>query len=203
MDRDLYNQALDLFNTSEKWNAFVELANQKESIKRTYFKRVTQPLLNYFNSNPVDGWICEPWFDKELDLRWYLADFGKDSLSLATCWHFHFALHLVDKSRFDTDKIDTMLKSEYSIFMSAFDRIDEQFGTDLKVLEIRNYNFGDPHDSYFENSQLDRLAWYAGNETDKFVEQIIAKVERFRRNPQLTTMLYEIHRRSIIEPHLI
>lgn len=198
MQKELLNQAIALFDTSEKWNVFIEMVNQKEAIKWLYFQRLKQPILKHFNENPVEGWICEPWGDPAFDLRWYLKDFGKNSLSLAVGWTFHFVLHVEDVNTYDTKKIDEFLKTDYSKIIAAFDRVDRLFEHQLKVVEVRNYFFNSPYDGNFDNSQLDKLAWFAGNETEKFAEQIIKKVERFRKDEILTKMLYEVNEKAKI-----
>lgn len=198
MQKELLNQAIGLFNTSEKWNAFVELANQKETIKWHYFQKVKQPLLNYFNAKPVEGWVCEPWGNTDYDMRWYLKDFGKDSIALAIGWTFQFVLHVEDKNAYNSNKIDNLLKSEFSILLSSFDRVDRQFEPALKIVEKRNYSFNSPYDGNFDDKEIDKLAWFAGNETEKFVEQIIKKVERFRKDKDLTKMLYDLNKQTKI-----
>ena len=127
MQKELLSQAISIFDSPEKWNAFVEIANQKENIKSFYFKKLKSELLQYFNDNPVNGWICEPWGDTNFDLRWYLKDFGKDSIALAVGWRFHFVLHVKNTSEFDTKKIDELLKTDYSKILSSFDRVDRCF----------------------------------------------------------------------------
>lgn len=199
MQRELLNQAIALFDTPEKWNAYVELANQKETIKWQYFQQMKQPLIKYFNENPVEGWVCEPWGNPSYDLRWYLKDFGKGSLALAIGWTFHFLLNLGDTTLFDTNKINELLKTDYSILLAAFDRVDRQLENDNKAVEVRNYSFGSPYDSNFDDSQLDKLAWYAGNQTQIFADQIIRKVERFRRDENLTKMLYQLNEQAKIK----
>jgi hypothetical protein len=199
MQKELLNQAIGIFDTSEKWNAFIELANQKETIKWHYFQKLKHPLLNYFNANPIEGWVCEPWGNQLYDLRWYLKDFGKSSLAFAIAWTFEFHLHLDDTITFDTNKINDLLKTDYSILLSSFDRVDRQFEQNTKAMESRNYSFGSPYDFNFDNSQIDKLAWFAGNETEKFAQQIIKKVERFRKDKDLTKMLYDLNQKAKIQ----
>jgi hypothetical protein len=118
---------------------------------------------------------------------------------LAIGWTFHFVLHIEDINAFDTKKIDDLLRSDYSILLSSFDRVDRQFEHQLKVVEVRNYSFNSPYDTNFDNSQLDKLAWFAGNETENFAKQIIKKVERFRQNKDLTKMLYDLNTETKIQ----
>jgi hypothetical protein len=196
MQIELLNQAAELFDSPEKWYAYVEMANQKEALKNFYFQKVKQVLLKYFNEHPVKGWVCEPWGDAQCDLRWYLSNFGRKSLALAIAWRFEFHLHLEDLSGFDTNKMNELLKTEYSFLLAAFDRVDRQFEPNTKAMESRNYAFGSPYDFHFDNSQVDKLAWFAGNRTEEFAAQIIKKVERFRKDEHLTRMLYEVNERG-------
>lgn len=89
-----------------------------------------------------------------------------------------------------------LLRTEYSILLFGFERIDRQSESQSKAIETRNYTFGSPHDYNFDNSQLDKLSWYAGNRTDEFVNQIITKIERFRKNKDFTRMLHELHEKT-------
>lgn len=200
MQKELLNHALSLFDTPDKWDAFADLANQKEAIKGIYFKKVKPLLLKHFNENPVQGWVCEPWGDASCDLRWYLSDCGKDSLSLAVGWRFHFVLHLQDTNSFNTTKVDDLLRNECSLLLAAFDRVDRQFETQLKAVEVRNYTFGSAFDGCFEDTQIDKFAWFAGNKSQELADQIIQKVEKFRKNEKLTEMLRSINNISKIVP---
>jgi hypothetical protein len=47
MSKELINQALALFDSSEKWNSFVEMANHKEAMKMQYLQKAKNPLLKY------------------------------------------------------------------------------------------------------------------------------------------------------------
>ena len=68
-------------------------------------------------------------------------------------------------------------------------------------MECRNYVFGSPYDYNFDNSHVDKLAWFAGNETQNFAEQIIKKVEKFRKDANLTRLLYEVNNKAKMQTH--
>lgn len=201
MQKELFNQALELFDTPEKWNAFLEMAAQKESMKLYYFQKLKQPLLKHFlQENADEHWVCDTsWGDPKYDFRWYLKDFGRGSLSLALGWGFQFTLHLEDTNTFDTNIMNDLLKTDYSLILSSFDRVDRQFEPNWKVVEERYYSFGSPYDYNFDAYNYDKLAWFAGNKTDMFVEQIIRKVEVFTKNQALTKMLYDLNQRAKIK----
>lgn len=196
MQQELLTHAISLFDTVDKWNAFIDLANLKDIIKDAYFSKVKDPLFRYFSENPIDGWVCEPWGDQNYDLRWYLKDFGKNSLGLAVGWRYDFLLTIEDIEKFDGEKINGFLKSpECGKLLAAFGRVD-LFLPDRsrKIVETGNFNFNSPFDSNFRDKY--KLAWFAGNQTKNFVDQIIGKVERFRKDKDVTHILYQVNEKS-------
>lgn len=194
MQTELLNQAIKLFDTPEKWNAFIELTRQKDNIKSSFFKKAKQPILDYFNKQINENWICEPCGHTDYDVCWYLKDFGKNSLAIRTGWRFQFHLRVEDLNAFDTNEIDRLLKTDYSLILTKFDRIDRQFEPNSKVIENRGYSFGSPFDNNFHDE--DKFAWYVGNRTQEYTKQLIEKVERFTNDETITKMMYELNRQS-------
>jgi hypothetical protein len=193
MQKELLNRAMGIFDSPEKWNAFIEIANQKEEIKKLYFQKLHQFLWKYFHENQIKGWGFDTWGDPKEDLCWYLEEFGKESLALRIGWKYQFHLNLIDTANFDSKMMNELLKSEYSSLFASFDRLDKQYGINSKAEEWRNYSFNSPYDSFFDWAQVDYLAWYAGNRTEEFANQIIKKVEKFTKDEKLTKMLYELN----------
>ena len=93
-------------------------------------------------------------------------------------------------NHFDSIKATTLLNTEkYSPLLSVL-RPDTIFENDWKIFEIGNFSFGSVNDGHFES---DKLGWYVGNETKVFVEQIVEKVDRIRKNLELTQLLREMN----------
>ncbi len=194
MQQELLIQSMNLFDTPDKWDSFLELSNHRDNIRDKFFSKIKAPLMKYFNDNPVEGWVCESWGSPNYDMRWYLTDFGKNSLAIGIGWSFDFVLTLEDFEKFDSDRMNILMKQpEYAKILAAFGRIDYQFTeARRKVIESGNYSFGCAYDNNFEGFKY-QLAWYAGNRTNDFVQQIINKVEKFRRNEEVTRQLYQLN----------
>ncbi len=191
MKNKLISQTAEVFNSIEKWNTFNELVNIRNDIEYNYFKKAKEPILNYYYNKPSEKWFCEPWGDKNIDLKWYLKDFGINSLSIAIGWRFELHLRLDDLETFDTEKISELLKtSKYGKILTAFDRIDRQFEPNMKAMEYRNYNFGSVNDG---NLFPTELSWYIANRTDDFLSQLTTKIDRFISNEEITDLIYEIN----------
>jgi hypothetical protein len=58
------------------------------------------------------------------------------------------------------------------------------------AIETRNFSFGSPYDTKFDT---DRLCWYAGNETESFLNQIAEKVNRYRKDEEMNSLLHELN----------
>jgi hypothetical protein len=90
-------------------------------------------------------------------------------------------------------------ESDYLPVQRAFDRIDAPFpGSELS--EMRNFKFGTAHDGNY--SEYD-LAWHASHQMDSFVDQAIAKIERFTTNPEVTELLRQLNQTALDKPQTI
>ncbi|WP_312298156.1 hypothetical protein [Chryseobacterium sp.] len=186
MNREFLKQALNLFDTPEKWNSFLELSNKKNEINNEWYKKAKTEIIHYFINDPAEGWSFVNW--NTWDYRWFLEDFGKESFCL---WMFGNRIGLwLNGNHFESAKATALLSTEkYSPLLSTL-RPDSIFDNDWKIFEAGNFFFDSVNDGHIEN---DKLAWYAGNKTEKFVEQVTEKVNRIRKSPELTQLLREIN----------
>jgi len=195
MQQDLLIQAEKMFeNDLQKWNSFLELVSQKDTIRNNWFKKLKQALdKQFFEIEKVEGWSYTPnsWGSYN---HWYITEFGSDSLSVLNGRdNFLFGLH-ANGELFDLGKIEELLKtSKYSPILSCLDRIDVLFGGNWIAREQGNFYFESTHDGNF--TEYDKLAWYAGNMTDSFVKQISDKVKKFRFT-EITNLISEINKLS-------
>jgi len=194
MLEDLLNQVQSFFAEKTQWDSFLELHQNKDAIRNAWFGKLKEALNRYFSKNPVDKWEYASW--GLWDYRWFLKDYGHDSLCLwFRQWGQYFSLSLwANQNVHDVEKISSLLQTEkYALIISAFDRQDEILWPNQadKILEHGNFSFnGDPMTGHFT---LDKLAWYANYRTDDLAQQIIDKVERFRNNEEITNLLMEIN----------
>ncbi len=178
-----------LFDTPEKWNVYLEIQPMKAEIVKLWFTKLGYELVNRFHKSAVDKWN----FDKG-GMTWYLSKFGSRSLALWLEEQYNDFSLWADNEFFDQEKISILLKTEkYAPIRAAFSRLDELNNGPYQIIERGNYYFDSDHDGHFNE---DSLAWYAGNDTQRLVNQIVEKVDRFRKDKQLTDLLAEICRES-------
>jgi hypothetical protein len=183
-----------LFKTAEEWNAFLELRKQFGSIHNEWYKKLQTSLAAYFAEDDVRGWGFEYW--NTYDMSWFLSDFGNRSIKLLLGWGGEFNLH-VDPSKHNVKKINVLMKNEeYKPLLNAF-RVDIFPNNDYEriIIEQRNYTF---NDSFGMIQDSEMLAWYAGNKTDEYVAQIAEKVNRIRKNEELSNLLYSLNKETQI-----
>jgi len=83
MQKELIYSASKLFPTFEHWQSFLELANSKDAIVTSWFIEATTKIRRHFIETLPTEWDCAPWGTTDLDTRWFLKQFGPDSLTVS------------------------------------------------------------------------------------------------------------------------
>lgn len=198
MNQELLKQAKAMFDSPEKWNAFLELVWQKDEIRNQWFVKLKEEANKKFSTDEcVEGWVFNSW--GVWDMHWYLKAHGDKSIGLLLGWWGEMTL-CCNGDFYDTTKIHDLLRSErYAPLLNCFSRIDRFYEGGRLAIEIRNFSFGSPYDTKFD---LDRLSWYAGNHTEDFLNQIADKVNRFRKDANITSLLNELNSETSKNPNL-
>jgi hypothetical protein len=194
MADEIVNQVEGLFSDKEQWTSFLELASQKDFIIESWWQTFRPTVHKCFAiDNFVDDWSFKSW--GYWDFRWFIKEFEEKSLSLwSREWNGNYSLVLwADANLFDVVKISDLLEEpKYQPIVSAFERLDEIANpvSDVKILEHGNYQFGDSMDGHID---FKRLAWYAHYKKEEFVCQILRKIDRFRKDKEVTDLFKEIN----------
>ncbi|MEI6766792.1 MAG: hypothetical protein WCM76_14275 [Bacteroidota bacterium] len=189
MEKELIEQAKAMFDTPEKWNAFLELFWQRDEIRNQWYSKLKEEANKRFKRvDSENGWSFNSW--GFWDMHWYLTADGDKSISLLLGWWGELTL-FCDENYFDTVKITELLKTEkFAPLLSGFNRIDRFFERGRIAIEIRNFSFASVYDSHFD---LERLAWFAGNKTEDFLNQIVNKVNIYREDEKMTSLISELN----------
>lgn len=191
MQNELIHAAAKLFPTINHWRSFQELAKNMDAIKEEWFVAATDMIREHFKNALSPEWRFTPIDPPTRNTCWFLRDYGPGSLSIRFWACYRFELKADDKKRFDLATIRRLLtEKDYLPISQAFARIDPPNADDSLFMEMPNFKFGKEGDGHY--SDLD-LAWYAAHETDSFVEQAIAKIEKFTKNPQVTELLQKVN----------
>ena len=185
MNEELLIKAMSLFDTSDKWNAFCELINRNGTIQERWWKKLQTEVYLREIKNPNLDWdihIYNSW-----DIKWHIKGESIDSLTIHF-WGKKLRIYC-NNGYFDTNMINNLLKNpKFDAIRNCFDRIDG--GDNDSIWEERNFSFGSAFDGRFPDESS--LSWYAGNETEKFADQLIAKVRKFQ-TPEITELFKEIN----------
>lgn len=190
MSNELINKASEIFPSFDHWESFQKLSEIKEQIVQSWLADATEAIREHFHQNPSEDWAFEPFGATHRDTRWYLREFGPDSLGVEFSFNYTLSLGHCDYGKFHRETIVSLLDSaSYNPIHQAFSRIDHRFNNPdwckhrgPQLIEIRNFCFGNPFDGSFSPRQL---AWFSGNEKDKFVSQAIEKIKRFMKVTEL------------------
>lgn len=186
---ELY-QAVQLFDTADKWDAFVDLSRQTDRLKRMMTRTAVVRANHYFlQEHPAPGWSFKQFSPDEFAMIWYLTAYGEYSISLVFHWDGIFVLE-VRGGVHDIQAVTQRLQeSKFSALMSCFERIDTWWDERFMGKEKFNFSFGTPSDGHFGPF---RLAWHAHYNTEKLLEQLGTKVARFQ-TPEMTALLTELN----------
>ena len=189
MNEVLLRKAMAMFETPEKWNAFLELVKQNGDIQNRWWRKLIETVRERERVLPNEKPDWDIKISGNWDIRWFIKEDGENSLAI------HFwgeGLRICTYGGLDVDKLNKLIGDHpFSQIKTCFDRIDDNW-SDTPAREIRNFSFGSP---FFDGKFPDNatLSWYAGNRTDEFANQIIAKVRKFQ-TPEITALFKEINK---------
>ena len=192
IEQKLVQKSTAIFNSFDKWSAFLELSSLQPHITKHWFTMATQKLRAHFTANPSDGWKWKEW-GSPTDTLWFLEKFGSDSLTVGFGWNYQFHLHLGDGKRFDANLIDKLLQTKkYTKLLIPFGvnpRLNS--GSGSRVMDAHfDFNFDSDNDGSIPQAEL---AWYAAHRTEEFARQAASKIEQFTRDGEMTRLLSELN----------
>jgi len=194
MEKETVEKVNEFFSEKDLWLSFWNLAGQRKDIRNLWWKTFKESMDKCFTvDNVIEGWSYIS--SGNMEFRWFLKGFDETSLHLIfRDWNEKYSLLLwADPKYYDTKEIDRLLEQEeYLPIIFAFKRRDSiPSNSNVKVAEKGNFSFGDdPMNGDFE---VTRLAWYANYKTDEFLSQIITKIDRFRKDKEVTDLLRKIN----------
>lgn len=182
MNNNILKQATELFDVVEKWDAFVELVNQQDKIKELWWNEL-QECVHKRGTNPE--WRVYK-YDGTEKLIWYLsnAEQGESSTSIYfdgqyICVYFYNGI--------DQQKAQELVKDErFQKIIDCFDNAEKGTGRYF-VWEKFKLKIKDE-----EISGTDKLAWYAGNKTEEFANQLLEKIQKLQTS-EITNLFREIN----------
>ena len=189
---ELLNKAIELFDSYDKWNAFIMLSNARGEIRNRYFEKLKSGLLKHYITDVNEEWRFLPFGNDQY--RWFLKDFGQNSICLL--WRTPDLVLWCDPQTSNAQKAKDLLNTpEFNFIFSGFDFTDSISMPNIHHFceEKHRYSFSDNlYYSSIEEDNSDKLAWFAGNHTSEMVKQITDKISRFRTS-KITELLKELN----------
>jgi hypothetical protein len=186
MSKELAKQTLELFDTPEKWNTFLELSNLRSLMRNQIFEKTKIKLVDYFNLNPINEWSFLNWGQDNWDYKWFLTNCTENSLGI---WMNGVQVGFYYQGVKRVQALELFNSSKYSDLKKCF-RPDYENGSILFYYEHGNFIFDSIND---ENFDLDSIAGYLLNEPEKYMNQVVEKVDNVRRNPEFLNLLKELN----------
>jgi hypothetical protein len=184
MENELIEHAVKFFETPEKWNAFLEMVQQKDKIKEYMYKKLEDRIYQHFKQKQYNGLE----FDKSGNhFIWGFECADK------TIWlelHQENLKFCVNNGSHE-GYIEKLKSAEYSFFCS-YTNLNEVFDDKIDMQD-NNWSFVD----FISELDGDHLAWYAENKTNEFLNQIKEKIDRFA-TPEIQNLIKDLHEKTKI-----
>jgi hypothetical protein len=208
MSEKLLLKSVELFADKAKWDSFQELKKNEDNIADKWWEKLYNEVYNrelsYKANNPEWEWDVQMWEypEKSWFLKWFVKGEKEEEREFGSLIiQFYVETLLIDYCGLDGDKVRELItESRFDAIKECFDRIDDQpsFEDTHIGREGGNFKFGDDKDGEFNYFEDREFAWYAGNKTEEFADQLIAKVRKFQ-TPEITALFKEINAKCKIQ----
>lgn len=174
-----------LFDTQEKWDAFIDLYHQKDNIKYYWFDKLRNQIGSHFNEKN-EGWGFKFIKSGIDDVRWFLNEYGENSICIAleadkiSVW--------CQDALFDSTKAKKLLRGD-----SKYKELDNLIRIVFPYSEERGGYLASKNIKFLSSGTADSLAWYAQSCTKEFLDKIVDIVERFT-TPEITILLSDLNK---------
>jgi hypothetical protein len=195
MNKELLKQSISIFDTQDKWNALFEIHNQNNEIIDYWLTIGARALRDNFAGDLL--WGCEKW-GYERDTRWYLKEFGTESLGIGFGWiEVELHLHLKDSQSYDYKRASELLS--HTSFMPLLDLFELKTPPKHVVDGGLAYNdtinpFSGATDTQIRQREL---AWLAANKTKEYVEKMGGIIRRLTADDIHTGLFRELNLKSM------
>ena len=192
MNQELLKHSITIFDTQEKWEALFEIHAQTQAIIKHWLTIGAHALRKEFAENAA--WGCEIWED-ERDSRWYLNEFGKESVGIGIGWpEVGLHLHLKDSPGYRREVAVDLLKSP--VFLPLMESLElktpPKYVSDGGLAYNETFN---PFSGALDTQVRQReLAWQAAHRTEDYVRKMGAIIRRLTDDPTLTGLFSEFNR---------
>lgn len=175
MSKQLTNAAIEVFSSFDKWDAFINLIELRDGIQKVWVEKAKSKIKENFRSN--EKWKVE--YGNWCDVRWYLISPSSIRMNFWLSWdgNFHFVIPIENGPRAEVVKeIFGQIKYDSIRYVWGTD-VQTNINFEIKLRQEGKWLFGCDYDN---DLKYDRLVWFFGNETEKFIQQIKDKVEAFQ-----------------------
>jgi hypothetical protein len=184
------SQVENLFSEKEQWDAFLELSPQVDKIKNDWFTKIKSTLNKIFNVDDiVEGWEFD---STDGDYRWYLKEFGRNTIYLFFDYS-SFGLY-ANGETMNITSLKTKLREKACLpIIAGFERLDYCLEDDEEwylLYETGNFSFGSSSDKYIDGNSL---AWFANYRNEDLSFQLHQKVDKFRKNKEITKLFVDLN----------
>jgi hypothetical protein len=187
MNEELLKQTESLFDSPQKWSAFIELMDRSGEMQNRWLKRLQQEVSQREKKDLDSNWNI--YVGDNCEIRWHIKGEANNTF-IIHFWGKESCLGVHNDGALDADKVEDLIQeSRFDIIKDGFDRIGEWDKSNNTMEEHGNFKFDSIHNGRFTDKIL---VWYAGNKTKEFADQLIRKVRKLQ-TPEIKELFKEIN----------
>jgi hypothetical protein len=191
MNQELLKQSIAIFDTQDKWDALFEIHNQSPNIINYWLTIGGRALRESFADDSV--WGCEKW-GNETDIRWYLKEFGKESVGIGFGWpEIGLHLHLIDSPTYGYGRAAELLGSPvFKPLLELFElQRPHRYASEGGLAYNTTINpFSGAADTQVRKREL---AWLAAHKTEDYVRKMGEIIRRLTDDARHTGLFREFN----------
>lgn len=182
----MFQKLISIFDSSEKWDAFIELDKSKDKIVKYWQKIFLEKIRKKVEENKSSDWKFRYW--REFSYGWYLEKSGPESLYLLledNCFSIW-----INSNYFNSQLIAEQYKTSrlFSFFHSS------EISNGGNYLAKKEHYFKD--DNIFD---INHISWFMGNDNQEFIDKLYEDLSSFMDNEEIISLFKEINENARIK----
>ncbi|MDO4782465.1 MAG: hypothetical protein Q4A09_04515 [Capnocytophaga felis] len=189
-----------LQETPERWDEFVTATSEIRKINKEWWGKLIAEIPKQWRALNIEKWNgAEAKFDSKNNEIWFYL--GEDHNTMRIRLEFNFKHY--DKGGLSVEEGDSISNKKLREWEKnnpeKIKKINQLLGIEGGLF-VPDYE--EPNISFNDNgtikTDIDELAWYAGNRTDEFAKQLIERVVQLQ-TPEMTAIFEEINKECVEE----
>ena len=177
----LINKSLEIFETSEMWENYLELAKIHNKLIQKHYSYNSNKIVDFFREKNNEWGIIHWGF---WDYKWFLKNYGPEAVCL---WQWGNEMGIFIPGYNDNTKVQEIANNEKYNYLKYLYPNTHTHDT-FYSRSHNNFNFESSIEITFEN-----IAWFIKNDFQNYLSQLDSKVDVLMKDPKAVHLIKELN----------